>query len=371
MSSSRVFFFAGGGTGGHIYPAIAIAEQICRLQPEASVHFFCSSRDIDSHILSKTHFEYTRLPVGGFSARPDRMLRFAGRFFESHGIAKRMISKTDTAVVLGTGGFVAGPVCLAAHRLNKPVCLLNVDIVPGRTNKLIARWSDEIFVQFEETADYFAGSRGRVDALGCPLRADFENPEPERTIKELSLDRDRKILLVTGASSGSHSINQAVCLLLGELERFAGRWQVVHLTGQADLETVRQKYADAAITGRVLAYYDGMADLLAAAGLAITRAGAVTVAECAASHLPVIFMPYPHHKDRHQYLNAAGMVQAGAAVISDDIADAPRRAGRLWENLQPLLADSGRLARMKDNCKLVHGGNAALKIAKKMINIAG
>ncbi|MHC4571643.1 MAG: glycosyltransferase, partial [Planctomycetota bacterium] len=121
----RCFFFAGGGTGGHIYPAVAVAERIAELEPEAKIHFFVSSRDIDSQILTQTKFEYTKLPAKGFSVRPDRLIDFCSGFVKSCRIAKREIAESKDAVVIGVGGFVAAPVCLAAHRLKVPVVLLN------------------------------------------------------------------------------------------------------------------------------------------------------------------------------------------------------------------------------------------------------
>ena len=159
----KCFFFAGGGTGGHIYPAIAIAERIIKLEHRAKVHFFCSTRDIDSQILSRTGFEYTSLPVCRFSARPGRLIGFCTSFLESCRIAKRAIIESKSAVVIGVGGFVSAPACFAAHKLKVPIVLLNVDIVPGRANKIIARWADKIFVQFEDTRQYFAKRGAKVN----------------------------------------------------------------------------------------------------------------------------------------------------------------------------------------------------------------
>jgi len=145
-------FFAGGGTGGHIYPAVAVAEKIGKLEPTARIHFFCSTRSIDAQILRQTGFEYTILPAKGFSVRLSKLIGFCSSFLKSYKIASEAIADSKSAVVTGLGGFVAGPVCLAAHKRKVPIALLNVDIVPGRANKIIERWADEIFVQFEDTA---------------------------------------------------------------------------------------------------------------------------------------------------------------------------------------------------------------------------
>ncbi len=133
--SARTFFFAGGGTGGHIYPALAVAEKIIKLQPDAKIHFFCSSRPIDSQVLAQTGFEYTQLPAKGFSFRPAGLISFIKSFLESYQITKKAIAESENVVVIGVGGFVAAPVCRAAHKLKTPLALINVDIVPGRANK--------------------------------------------------------------------------------------------------------------------------------------------------------------------------------------------------------------------------------------------
>ncbi len=366
---TRSFFFAGGGTGGHIYPAIAVAEQIIKHEPEARIHFFVSTRGIDERILSKMSFEYTTLPARGFSARPDKLIGFCTSFLKSSGIAKKAISESQKAVVIGVGGFVAAPVCFAAHKLKVPIVLLNVDIVPGRANKIIARWADEIFLQFEDARQSFAKRKASVNVVGCPLRSGFENPEPDKVKSELGLDENKKTLLITGASSGSENINKVVCSLVEKLADFADDWQIVHLTGAANYEKVRQKYSEAEIGHKVLSYFDDMPSLLAAADLVVGRSGAVSVAEYAAASVPSICMPYPYHKDRHQYLNAGKLVEAGAAVIVDDLPDEKEGPGWLAEKLEELMKDEKKREEMRQACKSVARLDAGLKIAEGLLKI--
>ena len=367
----RCFFFAGGGTGGHIYPAIAIAERIIKLERGAKVHFFCSTRNIDSQILSQTGFEYTSLPVCSFSARPDKLIGFCTSFLESCRITKRAISsatgiESKNAVVVGVGGFVSAPVCFAAHRLKVPIVLLNVDIVPGRANKIIARWADKIFVQFEDTRQYFAKRGAKVNVVGCPLRIDFDSPEPEKAIEQLGLERQKKTLLITGASSGSESINEAICLLLEKLDGFADDWQIVHLTGRANFEDVRKRYVGVKISHKVLDYLDDIPNLLSAADLVVGRSGGTSVAEYAAANVPSICIPYPYHKDRHQYLNAGKLVQAGAAVIVDDLPQRKDTAQRLWAELEELMKNEKKRKKMAENCKTIANMQAGPKIAEQL-----
>jgi UDP-N-acetylglucosamine--N-acetylmuramyl-(pentapeptide) pyrophosphoryl-undecaprenol N-acetylglucosamine transferase len=365
--SDGSYFFAGGGTGGHLYPSLAVAEKILELKPQAKIHFFVSGRNIDERIVGQSVFSYTVLPAVGFSIRPRELVRFFKLFFESSKIAKAEISGSDKPIVIGVGGFVAAPVCWAGHRLNIPVKLLNVDILPGKANKVIGRWADEVFVQFEETVECFKRKGIKINVAGCPIRNSFANPDPKRVTEELVLDSDKRVLLITGASSGSVSINKTVCSLLDRLNGFSDKWQIVHLSGMSNYKEVSDNYKDARIKVKVLEYYDEMADLLSAADLVIGRSGAVSVAEYAAAGVPSICMPYPHHKDRHQYLNAGKLVEAGAAVIVDDLPDAKERGEWLWEELEVLLNDDAKRAEMKDACKAVAKKDAAFKVAEKLI----
>jgi UDP-N-acetylglucosamine--N-acetylmuramyl-(pentapeptide) pyrophosphoryl-undecaprenol N-acetylglucosamine transferase len=364
------FFFAGGGTGGHIYPAVAVAEQIAKIEPTAKIHFFCSARSIDAQILGQTGFERTALPAKGFSLRLGALFGFCSSFLESYKIAKEAIAGDKEVVVVGAGGYVSAPVCLAAHKNDVPIALLNVDIVPGRANKIIARWASEIFVQFEETRQYFAKRKRKVSVVGCPLRSGFGSLEPNGAIEQLSLDREKKILLITGASSGSENINKTVCSLLEKLDAFADDWQIVHLAGRDNYEKVSSEYGDAKISYKVLGYFDDMPSLLAAADLVVGRSGAVSVAEFAAASVPSICMPYPYHKDRHQYLNAGKLVEAGAAVIVDDLPDEKDRAEWLWEELEALMKDQKKRQEMMEACRAIARPEADLRIAEKLVAIA-
>lgn len=370
------YFFAGGGTGGHIYPAIAIARKIKRLQPEAAIVFFCSARAIDSQILSLSGFEYVALPGRGFSPRPDKAARFGLSLLKSYRIAARKMrsvmrgaGETRCAVVIGVGGFASAPAVLAGKSAGAAVAMVNVDIVPGKANRLLAAFAQKIFVQFADTAECFGKAKDRVIVAGCPLRAGFETADGANAIAQLGLDAGKKTLVVTGASSGSMNINRAVAKVLRQLDSFADTWQVVHLTGSAaDLRDQEARCASAKIACHMVDYYDDMASLLAAADMVVGRAGAVSVAEYAASRTPAICLPYPYHKDRHQYLNAAKLVDAGAALIVDDVPDDPdATAGALAEQLKTLMAGNNKRNLMAAAAATVANPTATEKIAAQIV----
>ncbi len=364
---SKTVFFAGGGTGGHIYPGIAVAEKLRELQPDIGIHFLCSDRIIDADILNSSKFRYTAMPAREFYLNPKGFFRFFMGFKTTEKKAKRIISEAENPTVVGIGGFVAAPVCRAGLKTGAKVKLINVDIIPGKANKLAARWADEIFVQFEDTKQYSKTKRHKVTVTGCPLRKDFRKTEPKKIKDNLGLDKNKKTLLVTGASSGAKSINEAIIENLNNLEKFSDTWQIIHLTGRSNYNEVTKAYKNTNISHKIIDYYEKMADLLAATDLVIGRSGAVSVAEYAAANVPAICMPYPHHKDMHQYLNAEKLVLDGAAVMVDDLLDLTDRSEWLWEELQTLMADEEKLKDMRNAEKKAFKNNASDKIAEKII----
>ena len=367
-SKSKNFIFAGGGTGGHIYPAIAIAQQLRDIAPDTKIKFFCSTRPVDSHILSKTDFDFTALDAKSPSLRPDRFWAFLISLHKCFYMVRSMLS--PNSVVIAAGGFVSVPVVLAARWLKIPVAIINVDIVPGKANKILKRFARYIFLQFEDSHRYFDKCKAKIITTGCPLRKNFFEPNPRNVYDDLGLDIHKNTLLVTGASSGAVSINNAVTGILRELEEFADTWQIIHLTGRANLKTVEDSYTGAKISYHLVDYYDQMQDLFAASDLVIGRGGAVSIAEFTQAQKPVICMPYPYHKDMHQAKNAADLCEKGAAVIVDDTPNKPvETQQRLCKLLKDLMADKNKLERMKSAAQQTKPQNAAKTIAETISKI--
>lgn len=376
MSERQVqhIFFAGGGTGGHIYPNLAVADAVVDRNKNVNIAFFCSRREVDARVLAPSGYEFLPLPAVGLSLHPLRFGRFFGQLFTSYGFVKQVMAPfRHKAVVVGTGGFVTAPVVMAAKALKIPVYLINVDAKPGKANRLLGRFARRVFVQFEASKQYFAGEKAAV--TGCPLRGGFARAAlPKETCRRnlqsagLAVDADRKLLVVTGASSGARNINDAMIGLLGELKGPAAQWQVIHLTGQADFTRVKYAVEQEADWYKAVDYWDDMATLLGAADLAVGRAGAVSIAEFAAAGVPAICLPYPYHKDRHQYANAQALTEAQAAVIVEDRIDDPARtAAELGETLKELMSDEGRRMTMSKAAQGVGSIDAAAKIAATIV----
>ncbi len=330
------YAFAGGGTGGHLFPGLAVAAALRRLEPAARITFFTTSRPLDRELLSRT--DYVQIPqdVRPLSLRPWRWPGFWFAWRQSLAEARRRFDRDPPAAVLGLGGYAAGPPVVVAAQLGIRSAILNPDLIPGRANRYLAARVDCVAAQWPGT-QRFLPRRATLRVTGCPIRAEFATATRARGLEIFSLDPDRRVLLVTGASQGARSINEAVRLAWPRFLAERPEWQLLHLAGAADAEPLESAYAAAGAPARVLAFTHDMPAALAAADLVISRAGASTLAEITALGKPAILMPYPFHRDRHQHANAGVLVEAGAAVMVEDLRDGAA-------NAEPLLAAMHRLA---------------------------
>jgi len=322
--------FAGGGTGGHIYPALAINEQ---LSPEPATPpplFIHSTRHIDRTILEPTNLPHAPIPATTLSLHPAKLLAFARAWKPAVNAARELLTTHGTRAVVLMGGFVTAPAAAAAKSLNIPTLLVNLDAVPGKANRLAARTATRIVS---------AAQSSSVPASWEPIppivrKAATPNKDPESARATLGLEPHHHTLLVTGGSQGATGINNMMARLAPDIAALNKRlqsegqtpWQIIHLAGPDRAEPVKAAYRQHNINAAVHELLDDMASAWAAASLALSRAGASSVAEAWASHTPALFLPYPHHKDNHQALNAAPLVNAGAALLRTDHDDTTRNA---------------------------------------------
>jgi UDP-N-acetylglucosamine--N-acetylmuramyl-(pentapeptide) pyrophosphoryl-undecaprenol N-acetylglucosamine transferase len=342
--TSPTYIFAGGGTGGHLYPALAVAQELARLAPGANIVFACSGRAIDRVVLDPTPYAVVPQPVVPLPRSLMAVPKFIASWLASRRLARRMIADLKPAAVLGLGGFAAAPIVRQAHAAGVRAAMLNPDAVPGKANQYLARYVERIFTQFESTRECFAPRhRDKVQAAGCPVRASLLGARREQAAAELGLRPDRLTLLVAGGSLGAESINRAIDALAHPLAAHADRWQLLHVTGPAK---AAQPPAQAGMFVRRMEYCQRMDLAYAAADLVLCRGGAVTVAELSALGKPAVIMPYPYHADQQQKLNASQLAAAGACVVCDDRIDASANACELQGSLLAIMGDSGRLAVM-------------------------
>ncbi len=345
------YVFAGGGTGGHLYPGLAVASALRQLVPDARITFFTTTRALDRQLLEPTGYGQVEQPVRPFTMHPLRVPGFLWAWRRSVSAAKRFLRRERVRAVLGLGGYAAGPPVVAAHKLGVRTAILNPDAIPGRANRHLSRYAGLVAMQWEASRAYFPAG-ANCQAVGCPIRAEFEAPNPEAGRRLFHLQPGRPVLLVTGASQGARTVNQTVVHLWPQFHAAHPEWQLLHLTGVADEAEVRAAYGAAGAPAQVLAYTHEMPAALAAADMVISRAGASTLAELTALGKPAILLPYPYHKDRHQHANARILVEAGAAIVVEDHKDALRNAPALRDALTAAADPAMRLRMATAACAL-------------------
>jgi UDP-N-acetylglucosamine--N-acetylmuramyl-(pentapeptide) pyrophosphoryl-undecaprenol N-acetylglucosamine transferase len=338
--------FAGGGTGGHIYPNAAVVERLRERRPDVLVHFLVSDRPGDAQTMDKHGLPYTASPVQPLPSptRPWRAFGFLSSWRRAIAQAAELMRSSPVGVVVATGGFVSGPAIVAADRLGLPRALVNLDAIPGKANRRLARLAEPIFSTYETPV------LPRAQRIGLPLRrVSLMQGTRDEAMKRLGLDPTRKLLFVTGATHGAESVIRTMMAMVASPERakrFEG-WQIFHQCGTFDPRQLATRYADAGVPAEVVAYCDVMGLAWGAADLAISRAGAGSVAEAWANATPTIFLPNPYHRDQHQRHNAQPLSDAGGAVIVSDLIDAERNVDAMGPTLFELMEDDARRSTMR------------------------
>jgi len=310
-SAARRFAVAGGGTGGHVVLALALAERLAARGH--AVLMIGSPQGLENRLVPEAGFELAVLPAGqimgrGLGARLRGALAIARGALAARGLLRRR----RIELVISVGGYASVPAVLAAAALRIPIALVEPNAQPGRANRLAARLARRIFVQFEEAARALAPGRGEnAQVLGIPLRdaliRAFHDAPPRRT------PRAPLRLLVFGGSQGARQLNDAMIALAPRLD--PARLEIVHQTGEADRARVADAYAAAGLRAEVMAFEPQMPRRYREADLALCRSGAMTVAELALAGLPALLVPYPFAADDHQSANARALVAAGAARL--------------------------------------------------------
>jgi len=304
---------AGGGTGGHLYPGIAVARELVSRSPDASVSFAGTSRGIEARVVPREGFALDVIRSRGLKGK-SIVDRAHGLLLIPLGVADawRIVSRRRPALVIGVGGYSSGPVVLVAALRRVPTMLLEQNAVPGLTNRLLAPMVQAAAVTFESTRAFF-GSKAFVS--GNPVRPEFfetVGPETESVADGRALITR---VLVFGGSQGAHAINLAMVEAAAELAAGGSHLRVTHQTGERDVETVRVAYREAGLTAEVEPFLYDMGQRLAQADLIVCRAGATTLAEITAAGKPAILIPLPSATDEHQRKNAETLAAAGAGEL--------------------------------------------------------
>lgn len=363
----RVVLIAGGGTGGHISPGLAIAERIRALDPSARTVFACSARPIDAAMLGDASAEFEPIRAEPFSTSPTRFARFLLGLVRARRDAAELIRAVSPDWVVSLGGFVTPPVVAAARRAGVPVLLVNLDATPGRANRLVARGATRTVSAVPvPSIPNFASA-----IIGMPIRRIALAPaSPELCRAELGLDPTVAVLLITGASQGAQSLNElAVHLARTHGERLRD-WQVLHLCGPNPIGGIvryERAWRESGVRAAVIPFLHRMGVAWGAADVALSRAGASSVAEAQANRIPTVFAPYPYHADLHQRENALPLVRAGAAAMELDLIDPVKNMAGLGARVLEMIDSAERRYAMRDALRLMPPADSAEQIAEFLL----
>lgn len=344
----------GGGTGGHLFPGIAIARAFQQHMANTAILFVGTGRELERRVLGQAGYRHAVIHVKGLKGVGIlRQLRSLASLPGALLRAGALLWKFRPAVVVGVGGYAAGPVCLAARILGIPVCLQEQNSLPGITNRLLARVARRIYTSFTESNHHFPAAK--VMLAGNPVRHEII------ALGRISIQKkpDRPFtVLVAGGSQGARSINTAIVDMLTYIDD-PGSLQLIHQCGAEDQARVRQAYVSAGVSARVEAFFDDMDRQYGKAHLAVCRAGATTVAELTCIGLPAIFIPFPHAADNHQEINARSVVSAEAGEM---IIEAELNARDLWERIRQLRDNPARREDMARRSRALGRPEAAADI---------
>ena len=358
---------AGGGTGGHVYPGIAVAEELARLRPDAQVVFVGGTRGLEAQAVPEAGFRIRYVMVRGFPRR--QWWRWPGAALANViGLLQSMwvVTTEKPDVVLGTGGYVSGPVSLAAVLLGRRVVLQEQNSVPGLTNRLLARIADQVHLSFTESRAYFA-RKDNLRITGNPVRSFILGGERDVAVRHFGLVDGRPTVFVFGGSRGARRINEAA---IDAMRRLRGRVDVQFIlqTGREDFEEAQKRVSDETLPAKVMPFLREIHLAYAAADLLVCRSGAMTLAELAACGTPAILIPYPFAAHNHQEINASNLVERGAATL---IPDGELTGERLAKEIAHLLSDRQLLRRMSAHARTFARLDAAERLVRSLEALAG
>jgi UDP-N-acetylglucosamine--N-acetylmuramyl-(pentapeptide) pyrophosphoryl-undecaprenol N-acetylglucosamine transferase len=349
---------AGGGTGGHVIPALAIAQQL-KATCAAEVLFIGTSRGMENRLVPAAGFALQLVEVGALN-RVSLGTRVKTLFALPRAVwqARALLREFEADVVIGVGGYASGPAMMAAILSRTPTIAFEPNVVPGFANRVIARWVSEAAVQFPETGRYFK----KFKVTGVPVRPAFFEIAGQRTGDQ------RPTLLVFGGSQGAHAINDAVIHALPALRERLPELRIIHQTGERDFAETQSGYQQAGMDAEVSAFIQDMPGYFARADLVLCRSGASTVGEIAAAAKPAIFVPFPRAADDHQKVNALALERAGAAVLLEE---SQLTGQRLAETVGALFKDPQRLKQMGQAARTLSHPRAAEDVAQMAAQLAG
>ena len=355
------FLFAGGGTGGHLFPAVAVAEKIKTILPEADILFVGTKSKIEGRVIPKLGFKFKSIWIKGFSRKFNlENLLFPLKLIVSIIQSIFINMKFKPQVAIGSGGYVSGPAIFGSSVMGAKIILLEQNSYPGVTTRLLEKKSTEIHISFEDSSKYFR-EKEKLLLTGNPVRESLTKISKEDALKEFGFKSSKKTLFILGGSLGAHTLNEAVSKSIKRIEE--NDLQVIWQTGKNYFEKYKNLKSE---NIWVNAFIDNMNFAYAACDLLVARAGASTIAEVLLLGIPSILVPSPNVAANHQFHNAKSLTEKNAAILIDD----KEIKEKLFDSVMSLINNEEQLKNISANAKMLAKPDAAKIIAERAIRLA-
>lgn len=359
---TKRIFISGGGTGGHIYPAVAIYEELLKFIPNEDIFYIGSPRNLEKSIFSKYPVKFLNVYTEGMPRKLSlKFIFWSLELIYSTILSLFYILKYRPSAIIGTGGYVSAPILIAGIILKVPCFIHDSDAFPGVVSRKLAPFCQCVFVAFENAQNRLKAPKILLN--GNPLR-NFEINKPKTQIlKELGLKENKKTILAIGGSQGAKTINEALCNCAEDIIKEFD-CQIIHQTGKKKFSQIPTHLKE--LEGYLVApYFDNMPEIYQIADLVISRAGSISISEINNCGLPAILIPYPHAASNHQYFNAKAIQEKGAAIILEDKNCNSDSLKKLIENL---LKNEQKLQEMAQNSHNLMKKNASSNLVKEVLN---
>lgn len=363
LTTHPTYLFAGGGTGGHLTPGLAVAAKLRQTDRDCRIFFVGSERDIERTLIASAGYEHVALPVESLQTLKRNPFRFAWRNWRAWRQSQSILEQAKPSAVIGLGGFASAPIVAAASRRRIPTIILEQNSIPGKTNRWLGRRVSRVCLSLEESTAWLGCDCNTV-ITGNPVRLEIAALADSPT-----LATNQNTLLILGGSQGAMGLNDAVRAMI---QADPARWKdrrIVHQTGPAQYESLRDFYSGLQVDHLVAPFFENVVDLYREARVVISRAGATTLAELACAGRPTILVPFPAAADNHQVHNAQHYVEAGGALIVLQQSDRERTGSELSRALESLWNNPSRLTSLAKGMRSAARPEAAQAVVRALQSV--
>lgn len=359
--------FAGGGTAGHLMVGLSTAEEIRSRFSEAEIVFFGTEKEFEKRCVEQRGFRFRQMHAKKWGKSFKHLFPFI--IATGIGIVESLIAlrRFNPDIVVGLGGYVSVAPIIAAKLLSIPSVLLEQNVIPGKANRFLAKWVDEVYCHWRGSLKWFNKAKV-VRVTGTPIRKDILYSQRCSSAEKFGLSSSKKTILVTGGSQGAQAINEVILRCLPKLEPLSSELQIIHCTGENGYEAAKAAYKQTDINAFVCSFLDDMGAAFSMTDIIICRAGATTIAEITAIGIPAILIPYPHAADNHQYWNAIELASNGGGYLLQQIDLTPEK---IIELITDLFNNKEKYDRMKMFNKGMGIPNAASKVVDNICRVIG